>query len=463
MIFCFLLMQSVVNAQDSLKTLHAEQVLKIVQEFHPVVKLANLDVERSSAEITVARAAFDPVLSNYISNKTFAGENYYNYLNPNVSIPTWYGIEFFAGIENLSGNRFEPGETIGQTSYAGVSASLLKNLVIDKRRAYLQQAKLYKDMAVIEQQLIVNNILMDAMNAYWQWVYAYQNFLIVSRNAEVTNARLDLVKKAFINGERPAIDTLEAFAQVQSFQFQQNEAQLQFVNAGLALSTFLWKSSDEPYTLPMNIIPKDGWEQEALIRNDQINLQDLLNLAANSHPELKLYDQKLDILDIDKRLKFQELLPKLDVQYNLLNKGYYVFNNAAAVLDNNYQYGVKLEVPMRFSQGRGMYRQARLKIAQTKITRGQKFQLIEVKVKSYYNELLNYRKQIALQSNNYDNYKRLVTAEETKLMNGESSLFLVNSRETKALEAFLKLVELKTKYIRTIYALQWSTGVIAIR
>lgn len=463
MIFCFLLMQQVVNAQDSLMTLHAEQVLKIVQEFHPVVKLAHLDVERSSAEITVARAAFDPVLSNYISNKTFAGENYYNYLNPNVSIPTWYGIEFFAGIENLSGNRFEPSETIGQTSYAGVSASLLKNLVIDKRRAYLQQAKLYKDLGVIEQQLIVNNILMDAMNAYWQWVYAYQNFLIISRNVEVTNTRLDLVKKAFFNGERPAIDTLEAFAQVQSFQFQQNEAQLEFVNAGLALSTFLWKSSDEPYTLPRNVIPKDGWEQEALLRNDQINLQDLLNLAAKSHPELKLYDQKLNILDIDKRLKFQELLPKLDVQYNLLNKGYYVFNNAAAALDNNYQYGLKLEVPMRFSQGRGMYREAKLKIAQTKIARGQKFQQVEVKVKSYYNELLNYRKQIALQSNNYDNYKRLVTAEETRLMNGESSLFLVNSRESKALEAYLKLVELKTKYFKTIYALQWSTGVIAIK
>jgi hypothetical protein len=48
-------------------------------------------------------------------------------------------------------------------------------------------------------------------------------------------------------------------------------------------------------------------------------------------------------------------------------------------------------------------------------------------------------------------------------MNGESSLFLVNSRESKALEAYLKLVELKTKYFKTIYALQWSTGVIAIK
>lgn len=463
LIFCLLLLQSKANAQDSILTLHAEQVLKIVKEFHPVVKLANLDVESSSAEITVARAAFDPVLSNYISNKTFAGENYYNYFNPNVSIPTWYGIEFFAGIENLSGNRYEPGETIGKTSYVGVSASLLKNLVLDKRRAYLQQAKLYNGMALLEQQLIVNNILMDAMDAYWQWVYAYQNFLIVSRNVEVTNERLELVKKAYVNGERPAIDTLEAFAQLQNFLLQQNETQLVFINAGLSLSTYLWNSTEEPYTLPTNVVPQKGWEREELITNYQVNLQDLLNLAADSHPELKIYDQKLDILNIDRRLKFQELLPKLDVQYNLLNKGYYVFNNASAVLDNNYQYGVKLEVPMRFSQGRGMYRQAKLKIDQTKITRNQKRQQIEVKVKSYYNELLNYRNQIALQSNNYENYKRLVAAEEIKLMNGESSLFLVNSRENKALEAYLKLIELKTKYFKTIYALQWSTGVISLK
>ncbi len=462
-ILWFFLLHNAVMAQDSLLTLDAEQVLQIVKQFHPVVKLSNIDIERSSAEILVARAAFDPVISNYVSNKTFAGETYYNYFNPNISIPTWYGIEIFAGVENLSGNRFEPGETIGKTSYAGLSASLLKNLLLDKRRAYLQQAKLYNGMAVLEQQLIVNNILMDAMDAYWQWVYAYQNFLIVNRNLEVTNTRLELVKKAYVNGERPAIDTLEAFAQLQNFQFQQNETQLVFINAGLSLSTFLWNSNEEPYTLPPNVVPQKGWEREELIKNYEVNLQDLLNLATDSHPELKIYDQKLDILDIDKRLKFQELLPKLDVQYNLLNKGYNVFNNAATVLDNNYQYGVKLEMPLRFSQGRGMYRQAKLKISQTEITRSQKRQQIEVKVKSYYNELLNYRKQIALQSSNYDNYKRLVTAEEIKLMNGESSLFMVNSRENKALEAYLKLVELKTKYFKTIYALQWSTGVISIK
>lgn len=49
-------------------------------------------------------------------------------------------------------------------------------------------------------------------------------------------------------------------------------------------------------------------------------------------------------------------------------------------------------------------------------------------------------------------------AEEVKLQNGESSLFLINSRENKALEAFEKLIELKTKFLKTKFALHWSAG-----
>jgi outer membrane protein TolC len=56
----------------------------------------------------------------------------------------------------------------------------------------------------------------------------------------------------------------------------------------------------------------------------------------------------------------------------------------------------------------------------------------------------------------------LVQAEEAKLESGESSLFLINTRENKALEAQQKLLELRTKYFKTIYALQWSAGLLAL-
>jgi len=40
------------------------------------------------------------------------------------------------------------------------------------------------------------------------------------------------------------------------------------------------------------------------------------------------------------------------------------------------------------------------------------------------------------------------------------SLFLINSRENKALEALEKLIELKTKFAKTVYVLQGNTSLL---
>ena len=70
------------------------------------------------------------------------------------------------------------------------------------------------------------------------------------------------------------------------------------------------------------------------------------------------------------------------------------------------------------------------------------------------------KKQIQTQEKALSNYQALVKAEETRFAQGESSLFLINSRETKAMEAAEKLTELKAYLFKTIYALQASAGVL---
>jgi hypothetical protein len=52
----------------------------------------------------------------------------------------------------------------------------------------------------------------------------------------------------------------------------------------------------------------------------------------------------------------------------------------------------------------------------------------------------------------------LQKGEETRFFNGESTLFLVNSRENKTLETLLKLTEVTAKYYKTAYALKWAAG-----
>jgi len=90
---------------DSLLFLSQDEFLNIVRSYHPVVRQANLLVDRAAAELIAARAGFDPLLYADGERKTFDGKNYYNIFNPELKVPTWYGIEFKAGLEENYGDN----------------------------------------------------------------------------------------------------------------------------------------------------------------------------------------------------------------------------------------------------------------------------------------------------------------------------------------------------------------------
>ncbi len=449
------------NAQDSLKTLSASQLMEIVKQFHPVARQADIFIEKAKTDVTIARGMFDPVLKNDWAQKTFDGTDYYYYNRPELSIPTWYGIEVSAGLEYLSGNRTDPVETKGQTSYIGISVPLAKNLIIDKRRAALQTAKIFRNASAIEKRNILNNLLLDAMNSYWNWVRQYQVFNILTDAVKVNEKRVELVKTTFRLGDRPAIDTIEALTQLQSFELQKSQAWLDYQNAGLELSVFLWSSGTLPVNLPATIIPGDDLGVNKIAAAPVPELNNLIDAALKNHPELLIYNYKIDVLQVDKKLKFQELLPALNFRYNQLGKGYDVLKNVSAPLfENNFQYGISFGIPLRLSQGRGEYRKAKLKITETTLQQKQKALQVENKVKSYFNELLTLKSQVALQEKALNNFQALQRGEEIRFQAGESSLFLINARENKTLEALQKLQELKAKYYKTENALQWAAGIL---
>jgi outer membrane protein TolC len=446
------------TGNDSTKTLSLQEFFGIVKKFHPVAKQAAIQIQKADATLTSSRGAFDPLLGAGGANKTFDAINYYQTNNTQLTIPTWYGIELQAGIEYINGNRFDPQETLGKTSFASISIPLAKNLLMDKRRAALQQAKIMQQASQQEQRMMLNNLMMDATAAYWEWLQAYNVFKIYNAVVDVNKKRLGLVISAYRYGDRPAIDTIEALAQLQQFQYQQNEAQLAFQNAGIGLSVFLWQDNNKQYNLPEAVVP----DKEVQSLYDAVvfpELATLTDVALKTHPELQLYNYKINSLTVEKKLKFQELLPKADLKYNQLGKGYNVASTAVKTLfDNNYRFGLGFSMPLRISQGRGDYKLAKLKITETQLQQNQKQAEIENKVKNYYNQLVNYKAQVALLQKNYASYMALQRGEEIRFFNGESSLFLVNSRENKALETLIKLTEATVKYNKTSFGLQWAAG-----
>jgi len=449
------------KAQDSLLLLSKDELVSIVRRYHPVVRQAGLAVERSEAGVRAARGAFDPKLGAEFDRKTLDREFYYSYFHPNISIPTWYGLELKAGAEEIAGNRVSRERTLGETSYAGIKWSVTQGLLFDERRATLRQAQTLVQLSEAERQQQVNTILYDALAAYWQWVKLYNYYSIYTNAVELNRQRLMMVKAEFEQGNRPAIDTVEALTQLQAYQLLQNESLMEFRNAGYTLSNFLWLEDNQPAMLGDNIVPDTTNISLYNELQELPPLEELIVQAMSNHPKLQMAEFKIDYYDIERRLKAQYLAPKLDINANLLNKGYELPDELTVpFMENNYKLGVDFSMPLLFRKARGEYKQARIKQQEANIERDYSALQIENKIKSYYNEVLTLKKQIELYENANENYSRLLSGELARYRIGESNLFLINSRENKLLEASQKLFELKTQWHKSYAGMLWAAGIM---
>lgn len=455
--FILLLMMPIsVFAQN---TLSISNALELINQYHPIAKQANLKVDMSNAALMSTRGAFDPAF--YVNNerKTFDGKNYFYYSNPELKIPTWFGVEVKAGVENNYGDRISGESTLGKSSYVGVSVPLLKDLLIDKRRSDLAQSKILVQLTKEERQLILNDLYLDGASSYWQWAYAFQKQMAFSTILKNTKDRLNFLRQSFQSGDRAAIDTVEGLLQLQNIMNLQSQAWADQIEEQSKLSNFLWNDKLLPYELNETIAPDSSWLTTDLRQVQVPSLIQMIEEANQIHPKLKMLDFKTDMLQVEKQYKAQNLLPTFRVNYNFLNKGYEFSSITGQPLyNNNYKAGVQFGMPLFLRQARGDLKQAKIKIAQqaeeTKQTRLE----IENKIKKYYAELIALKNQEGVTNNSVENAKKLLDAEMQRFEIGESSLFLVNNREIKYIELLLKSYELKSKFYKTIVALNWAKG-----
>ena len=212
---CFLLF-NFYNSFAQQKIFSIDEFISLIKQNHPVAKQASIQLDKANAELLSSRGGFDPVLQLQTANKTFDGKNYYFYTNPELKIATWPGIDVKAGVENNGGQYIDPEYSTGKTSYLGIEIPLARNLLIDKRRAALQTAKIMVGMSEQERLQIINNLLFDAYISYWNWAGASQVYNVITRFVYISQQRLGFVRTLWQQGDRPAIDTTESLAQLQS-------------------------------------------------------------------------------------------------------------------------------------------------------------------------------------------------------------------------------------------------------
>ena len=444
----FLLVFTKLSAQENITSVMTlAEYLSYVKTYHPIVKQANLVINNSEAKLLKARGAFDPKIEVDFDKKQFKDTEYYNKLNGAFKIPTWYGIELKANFENNDGTYLNPEALVPTDGLyaAGISASLLRNFVINERMASLKQAKLFINQAKEDQQILVNEVLYNASLSYFDWLKTYNEKRTYEDFLENAQIRFNGIKESFFQGDKPAIDTLEAGITLNDRKLNLEKARIKYVKASLELSNFLWLNNNTPVELQENIIP-DVNSLETVDTSLNIALFNDADFDINNHPKIKSLEFKIESLNVDKNLKMNNLLPKLDVQYNFLTQTPRVGNSLVV---DNFKAGVNFQLPLFLRKERGDLKLARIKLQETEFENEVTKVTIKNEVNAVQQELSSFITQTNFINGIVRDYNTLLNAEDRKFFMGESSLFLVNSRESKLIESKLKAIDIQNLFFKT--------------
>ena len=447
---------------DTGKVFSLEDLQVMAFRFHPIIKQASLLTDAARANVLQSLGYFDPALKANFNRKVFGNTDYYNHWTSELKVPLWLaGADLKVGYDRNAGTYTNP-ETrtsISGLSGVGLSIPLGAGLIIDARRNTLRQSKIMVQYAEAERVKQINTTWYDIAKDYWAWYYAYRQFVLTREGVDLAERRFRAVSNQTQIGDKAPIDSVEAYVTVQEriIMFEKNKIEL--ANARLILSNHLWNEEGNPLELPETAVPElvNGTIQHV----NKLVLDTLVNQAADQHPELVKLRTKGSQLSIERLYRQEMLKPKINISGTLISSrrswdsyvpNYYDFGWS------NHKIGLEFAFPLFLRAERGKLREVKIKQQELAYDLQQSGREIRNNILASYNDLQAYESQLNVQVQSIQNQNTLLKGENSKFELGESTLFLINSRETKLIDMRIKLESMIAGYQKTLAELYYKAG-----
>lgn len=438
--FLFSLLSVSISAQQ---TLTLEDALDWALENHPVADMAAAVEAQGAAALLQSKGAFDPKIAGDFDRKQYLGTEYFNYGNAGVEWQSPYAIKVMAGYEfadgvYLNNERFL---SSGDQTYLAIKLPLLQGLITDAARIDRRRG----DVAVERQRalanVIRNELRYDLAVRYAEWRFTERALAINRETEDLLEVYLANTRQLFRQGDKPAVDTLEASVYLGTQRLATRQAAVDARMAALAFSELYWPL--QPGATPAAISPE---------------LLELPELQDWSLTQPDLLDLQLLVTDyqLQQRLKREKLKPKLDVSYYLLGNGLELPAAGEGVggpFDRAYKMGATASYPIFNRKARGGVEEGRLKIVEGEAKLAAKQQSLTVKADAYRNALEAYTNQLEDAENLVAQNQALLAAERELFRLGESTQFLLNVRQQNLQKAML--VREKISFSRNKAMLGW--------
>lgn len=428
--------------------------LKNVMDNNPLAQRAENFKTYGELQYKAAKGNFDPQIGGSLDQKFFNGKDYYSIASGGVKVPLFtaqnlkFGYEYGAGAY-INPEHYTPSYGL---PYLGLEVGLLQGMFLDYRRAEVLKSKHYVGYYSAERDVQLNTVLFESASAYFDWLFSQKQLALNKYFVDLARERLVGLESMASIGEKAAVDTIEAAVLYQSRLLDYQNAEIEVRKQSNNLSIFYR--------------PVQNSRQEALYSTtdsldlfyDKLKQMILMKLHHDTvnNPVIDKYLAFQNVLEIDKRYKKELIKPVLNVNYNFLS---YNPNSYSPVYSpNNYKWGVDLAFPLLFRKSRNDYKLSKIVYQNNSLELDNKKNELNYKLSALEQaiSLLSQQLQIAKKSVEY--YRKMVEAEKMKFDNGESSLFLLNTRESKWLESELKFAEYKLKFIKTALNIIYLKG-----
>ncbi|GAB5465531.1 MAG: TolC family protein [Candidatus Kapaibacteriales bacterium] len=434
---------------DGKEILEFDDFMNLVQLEGLLALVANNAQRYAEAGRDAASGIYDPFLYSALESKSFQDKNYFNIGDAELRQFTPFGAEFKAGLEHNTGVFVNPQNNVplGGLGYLGVEMPLLNGLLTDERRNELDLAENFEEQSSFDRQSQLNNLGLSAAESYWEWWRTKEYLRTLDTAIKSSSSLFLLTSLSFRVGSKPAMDTLLSLNQVLTFKNIFANAYGAYVGASNRAALF----ADNDIIALQNPV---SYLLDYIIENpDRLQLA-LFNILSDSislnNPEVRLSDYKIRGLEIERELKEQKLLPKLNAKYNLLAEEFN-YGNEADKVDNLFtesiKWGFKFEYPLFITQARNELEQNTIKIETAEAQRNFKLESIRRKLDTYNAEINSILLQIQYYQAYSNNYEELVRLERLKYSLGDGDLFQINYIQLKYIEAKLSLIDYKAKLI----------------
>lgn len=435
------------------QVLSLESVVRDVLANHPRMADIQLQSDKATAKLLKAKGGFDPVAAFSWNQKDYDEKNYYSLVEGSLKIPTNFGLSFKGGYEMNRGLFLNPENNTpgGGLVFGGVSMPLGQGLLIDEIRAERRKAEIGLDMAGLDIILDKNDLIYKTISRYTDWQAAYLSANLLQQALQNIEQRYTAIRSQVERGDRPGLDTVEINIQRKLIELSFRQALVDLENAKTLLDAYFWQNNTQtgmpPTSVPDTLGPMPFSPWQVFNKTEFIN----------QHPLFNRYNLKRNQLVLEKRLREDKFKPNLIFSYNPIFEP--VAGNPFSNFQlNNQKLGLSFYMPLFLRKERGDVVMANVDILSLDLQIKDKAADLYANYKAetdIYNTLVE---QIRIYNEAVELYQQMYTAEQRLFDIGESSLFLVNTREQNFVQARLKRVEYVAKLQKAYFQVLFTAG-----